>query len=138
MWDNDRCYYVDIPSHKEDDGHLLVVEGDTKTIPFEIKRIFWVRDVKEGAERGQHATKRTRLVLIAVNGSCDVVVNDGSEERVYRLDDPTKGLYIDRMLWRTMKNFTPDCIVEAVCDMVFDRLDETYDSYNEYLDALKG
>ena len=98
------CYWVDIRSNQEDDGRLLVIENYTEQIPFEIKRIFWVRDVKENAQRGQHATKRTNLVLVAISGSCDVVVTDGKEEKVFHLDNPTKGLYIEKMLWRTMKN----------------------------------
>ena len=132
-----KCYYVDIRSNQEDDGRLLVVEGHSSAIPFEIKRIFWVRDVIAGAQRGMHATKRTKLVLIAVTGSCDVVVDDGENETTYRLDDPTKGLYIDEMLWRTMKNFTPDCVVEAVCDHEYAPGDETYEDHDEYLKALK-
>ncbi len=132
-----NCYYVDILSNQESDGRLLVIEAGSKAIPFDIKRIFWVRDVIKGAERGQHATKKTKLVLIAVTGSCDVVVHDGKEEKTYRLDDPTKGLYIDEMLWRTMKNFTPDCVVEAICDHVYAGKDETFDDFDEYLKALE-
>ena len=131
-----KAYYVDIRENREADGRLLVVEHDTAAIPFEIKRIFWVRDVIAHAERGQHATKRTKLVLIAVTGSCDVEVDDGKNKTTYRLDDPTKGLYIDEMLWRTMKNFTPDCVVEAVCDHEYAPGDETYEDYDEYLAAL--
>ncbi len=131
-----KSYITDIRSNQEDDGRLLVVENNTSGIPFEIKRIFWVRDVKQGAKRGNHATKRTKLVLIAVAGSCDVEVDDGKEKITYRLDDPTKGLYIDEMLWRTMLNFTPDCIVEAVCDHPYVPGDETYEDYDEYLAAL--
>ncbi len=133
---NRKSYLVDIRSNQEADGRLLVVEHDTSAIPFEIKRIFWVRDVIAGAKRGQHATKRTKLVLIAVTGSCDVEVDDGENKITYKLDDPTKGLYIDEMLWRTMKNFTPDCVVEAVCDSEYVPGDETYEDYDEYLQAL--
>lgn len=136
MKDRKSCY-VDIRSNQESDGRLLVVEGNTEAIPFEIKRIFWVRDVIPGAERGQHANRLTRLILIAVTGSCDVTVYDGKEEKTYRLDDPTRGLYVDKMLWRTMKNFSRDCIVEAICDHVYAGKDETYDDMEEYLEALK-
>ena len=132
-----KSYMIDIRSNQEDDGRLLVVEGESQSIPFEIKRIFWVRDVKAGAKRGNHATKRTKLVLIAVTGSCDVVVNDGKTETMYHLEDPTKGLYIDEMLWRTMQNFTPDCVVEAVCDHKYAPGDETYEDFEEYLKALE-
>ncbi len=131
-----KCFFVDIKSNPEADGRLLVIEGNSKQFPFEIKRIFWVRDVADGAQRGQHATKRTKLILIAVTGSCDVVVNDGETEKTFHLNDPTKGLYIDEMLWRTMKNFTKDCIVEAICDHVYVPGDETFDDFNEYLQAI--
>ncbi len=137
MQDN-SCYWVNVKSNQEDDGRLLVIENNTEQIPFEIKRIFWVRDVKENAQRGQHATKRTNLVLVAITGSCDVVVTNGKEEKVFHLDNPTKGLYIEKMLWRTMKNFSKDCIVEAICDQKYSPNDETYDDFEEYLSALNG
>lgn len=138
IMDNNRCFYINIKSNQEDDGRLLVLEANTEQIPFNIKRIFWVRNVIEGASRGQHATKRTRLVLIAIAGSCDVVVNDGKNEATYHLDSPEKGLYIDKMLWRTMKNFSEDCIVEAVCDQKYVPGDETYDDFEEYLRILNS
>ena len=132
-----KAYYVDIRENREDDGRLLVIEGNTESIPFEIKRIFWVRDTTPGAVRGEHATKKTKLVLIAVCGSCDVVVHDGKAETVYRLDDPKKGLYIDEMLWRSMKNFTPDCVIEAICDHPYAGAEETFDDFREYCEALQ-
>lgn len=138
MWDDSRCHYVNILNNQEEDGRLLVVEGDTNTIPFDIKRIFWVRDVTVDAHRGQHATKQTRLVLIAVTGSCDVEVRDADSEQVYRLDNPTKGLYIDKMLWRTMKNFSEHCVVEAICDHTYAGSDETYDDFDDYCKALSA
>ncbi len=138
MWDENRCRYIDIRNNQESDGRLLVVEGDTNAIPFDIKRIFWVRDVIPGAERGQHATKKTRLVLIPVTGSLDVEVKDNTDTKIYHLDDPTKGLYIDKMLWRTMKNFSEGCVVEAVCDHPYAGRDETYDDFDEYCKALEA
>ena len=135
---NDDCYYVDIKSNQENDGRLIVVENNTMQIPFDIKRIFWIRDVKANAERGNHATKRTNIVLIAVSGSCDVVVNNGKEEVTYHLDNPLKGLYVKNMLWRTIKNFSKDCIIEAVCDRKYSQTDETFEDFDEYLRALNG
>lgn len=134
---NRQCYWVDIRSNVESDGRLLVAESSTQSVPFDIKRIFWVRDVIPGARRGEHATKKTKLILIAVAGSCDVEVHDGETCTTYHLDDPTKGLYIDEMLWRTMLNFTHDCVVEAICDHPYDPNGETFDDFDEYLEALK-
>ncbi len=127
---------IDIRRNVEADGELLVVEAE-QSVPFPIQRIFWVCNVVKGAERGAHATKKTRLVLIPVSGSCDVEVDDGKEKKTYHMDDPSKGLYIDEMIWRTMKNFSPDCVMLAVCDHHFEPGNETYDVYGEYLKALE-
>lgn len=132
-----KCYFIDIKAVQENDGRLLVVEHAGNPLPFDIKRIFWVRDVIAGARRGEHATKKTKLVLIPIAGSCDVEVDDGTEKKTYHMDDPTKGLYIDEMIWRTMKNFSADCVMMAVCDRVFEPGEETFDDYNEFLEALK-
>ncbi|MBQ7582208.1 MAG: FdtA/QdtA family cupin domain-containing protein [Lachnospiraceae bacterium] len=120
----------------EADGQLWVTEAGNQ-IPFEIKRIFCVMNVVSGKSRGDHATKKTNLILFPICGSCDVVVDDGENRDTYHMDDPTKGLYIDAMIWRSMQNFTPDCIMMAVCDRPFEPGNETYDDYEEYLAALK-
>lgn len=119
----------------EADGQLWVTEENNK-VPFAIKRIFCVMNVAEGKSRGDHATKKTKLILFPICGSCDVVVDDGKNQETYHMDDPTKGLYIDAMIWRSMQHFTPDCIMMAVCDRPFTPGDETYDNYEEFLAAL--
>lgn len=111
-----KYYMVNIPDHVESDGRLVVAETQTNSIPFEVKRVFWVRDVADGASRGNHATKETKLILFPVTGSCDVIVNDGENEETFHLDDPTKGLFIDAMVWRSMRNFKDGCVLEALCD----------------------
>ena len=135
MKDN-RFYIVDIKENIESDGRLLVIEGNTSSIPFDIKRIFWVRDVLPGASRGDHATKKTKLILIPVSGHCDVIVNDGDNEYSFHMDDPTKGLYIEEMIWRSMRNFSDDCVMMAVCDRKYEVGNETYDDFAEYKKAL--
>ena len=132
---DDQCFLFDIPDHPENDGRLIVVEAG-REIPFDVRRIFWVRDTTEGAERGQHANKETRLVLIAVSGSLDVEVSDDKDSQTYHLDSPTKGLYIDAMLWRTMKNFSKGAIVTALCDRPYSPGNETYEDHDEYLRNL--
>lgn len=135
---NNDCYYIKIKSNQESDGRLLVVENNTMQVPFDIQRIFWIRDIKQGAMRGNHANKKTNIVLIAISGSCDVVVNNGKEEVTYHLDSPEKGLYIKSMLWRTIKNSSTDCILEAVCDRKYSATDETFDDFDEYLRELNS
>ena len=127
----DRKYYlVDIRCVEEADGKLIVAESGNQ-IPFDIKRMFCVKDVGAGQERGTHATKKTKLILIPLAGACEVEVDTG-------MDSPMKGLYIDEMIWRTMKNFTSDCVMLALADRVFDPQNETYNDYNEFITAVQA
>ena len=121
---------------KEDDGTLCVMESG-KEVPFDIKRIFLVSNVAENESRGDHATKKTRLILFPVSGSCVVVVDDGNEREEYRMDDPSEGILIEPMVWRSMQNFSKDCVMMAVCDRWFEPGNETIDDYDEYLKAVK-
>ncbi len=130
------CKMVDIKMVTEADGRLLVME-EGSPVPFEIKRLFWVKDVTPGSSRGDHATKKTNLILFPLCGQCEVEVDDGVNRETIVMDDPTKGIYIENMIWRSMKNFTPDCIMMAVTDRKFEPGNETYDDYEEFLRALK-
>ena len=131
------CKIIDIKKVIENDGTLLVVEDNNNPIPFDIHRLFWVRDVAEGSSRGDHATKKTKLILIPVHGQCKVRVDDGENEEIIVMDDASKGLYIEEMIWRSMFEFSKDCVMMAVADHVFEPGNETYDDYEEYLRAKK-
>ena len=121
----------------EEDGSLLVTEVNNR-VPFEIKRIFFVKEVIAGASRGNHATKKTKLILVPIAGSCKVHVDNGETKEDIVMDDDTKGLYIDEMVWRSMYDFTPDCVMMAICDRPYEPGNETYEDYDEYLNALRG
>ncbi len=134
----DRKYYlVDIRCVEEKDGKLIVAESGNQ-VPFDIKRVFCVKDVAQGEERGTHATKKTKLILVPLAGSCEVEVDTGTHKETFHMDTPTKGLYIDEMIWRTMRNFTPDCIMMALADRVFDPQNETYNDYDEFIAAVRS
>lgn len=120
----------------EEDGSLLVTEVNNR-VPFEIKRIFFVKEVIAGASRGNHATKKTKLILVPIAGSCKVHVDNGKTQEDIVMDDDTKGLYIDEMVWRSMYDFTPDCVMMAICDRPYEPGNETYEDYDEYMNALK-
>lgn len=127
--------YIDIKKVIEPDGTLVVMESGLQ-IPFEIKRIFVVKNVADGQSRGNHATKKTKLILFPVTGSCNIVVDNGNEKETYKLNDSSKGLYIEEMIWRSMKDFSKDCALMAVCDRPFEAGNETYDDYSEFIKAL--
>ncbi len=125
------CSLVRIKQNVEADGTLFVMESG-KEVPFPIQRIFFVTRVIAGASRGNHATRETRLILFPVAGSCDVVVEDGMRSETYHMDDPSQGLMIAPMIWRSMRNFSPDCVMMAVCDRPFAPGRETIDDYELY------
>ena len=127
---------IQIKQVTEPDGTLYVMENG-KEIPFETKRIFLVAKVAPGKTRGDHATKETRLILFPVSGSCRVVVDDGQKKESFFMNDPAKGLLIEPMVWRSMQEFTPDCVMMAVCDRPFAPGNETFDDYDEFLKELE-
>ena len=120
----------------EADGVLYVMEQG-KEVPFEIRRIFMVANVVQGKSRGDHATKKTRLILFPVSGSCKVVVDDGTNQETFLMDDPSVGLLIEPMVWRSMQEFTPDCVMMAVCDRPFEPGNETWDDYQVFLEKVR-
>lgn len=126
---------IKIKKVAESDGILYVMENN-KEIPFETKRIFLVANVVSGKTRGDHATKKTRLILFPVSGSCKVVVDDGKNTETFLMNDPSTGLLIEPMVWRSMQEFTSDCVMMAVCDRPFAPGDETWDDYDIFLNEI--
>ncbi len=129
------CSLIKIKKVVEQDGTLLVMENDNE-IPFSVERIFLVTDVTKGKTRGDHATRKTRLILFPVSGECKVVVDDGFEKETYVMNNPSEGLLIEPMIWRSMQEFSEDCTMMAVCDRKFSPGEETIDNYDEYLSLV--
>ena len=127
---------VRIKRAAEEDGTLFVMERN-REVPFDIQRIFLVTNVKKGKTRGDHATKKTRLILFPVSGACKVIVDDGKIKEAFEMNNPSEGLLIEPMVWRSMKEFTPDCIMMAVCDRPFDPGNETWDDYQIFLEKVR-
>ncbi|MGK8176590.1 sugar 3,4-ketoisomerase [Aeromonas dhakensis] len=101
---------IDLPRFGDDRGCLVAVEG-LNTIPFEIKRIYYIYDTLLGVSRGFHAHRNLKQVVICVHGSCDFVIDDGRVRNSIRLNNPSKGLFIDGVYWREMHNFSADCVL---------------------------
>jgi dTDP-4-dehydrorhamnose 3,5-epimerase-like enzyme len=103
---------LDLNTHADPRGKLTAIEGESD-IPFEIRRIFYVYGVSEGAQRAGHAHPDTEQCLVAVSGSLDVEVKDLEETRTFRLDDPGKGLYVPSMLWVSLLDFSAGAVCLA-------------------------
>lgn len=104
------------------------------SLPFNIKRVFILKNVKHS--RGQHAHKLLKELLIAVSGSCMVELDFGKEVTQVNLDSPEKGLLIPPLCWRTLKNFSKDCIILSLCSEPLEENDYIRD-YNEFKSIIK-
>jgi dTDP-4-dehydrorhamnose 3,5-epimerase-like enzyme len=118
-------------------GNLVVIEGK-KEIPFDIKRIFYIYGADPSAVRGQHANRNSEFVLININGSSKVRVKDGKgNEEVFILDRPYIGLYIPKMLWKDMYNFSHDAILLVLASEYYDA-GEYIRNYEDFEKEVNG
>ena len=93
----------------EGQGSIVVCDEQTG-FPFTPKRVYYLYDVPNQAERGGHAHRELRQVMVAISGAFEVVVNDGQAEKVFRLDQPNQGLYFPPGLWRELRGFSGGAI----------------------------
>lgn len=121
---------------KGDERGSLVAITNKTDIPFSIKRIFYVFGSERGVVRGQHANKKTKHILISVSGKCEVMVDDGKTIQDYNLDSPSKGLFIDSMTWKEMKNFSQDCVLLALASHEHDSAEYIKD-YDEFKKTIR-
>ena len=108
---------IDIPTHEDNRGILTSIEQN-EDIPFDIKRVFYVHHIK--GKRGEHAPIDTDEVLIAVSGSFKVRVFDRNSSKVFLLDDPTKGMYIPRLIFLEMYDFTEGAVCMVLANTKYD------------------
>lgn len=94
-------------------GNLSVVEQRNQ-VPIEIKRAIWIYDVPGDAVRGGHAFRETEEFVVALSGSFDVVLNDGKKEHVFHLNRSYYGVYVPKMIWREMRNFSTNSLALIV------------------------
>jgi oxalate decarboxylase/phosphoglucose isomerase-like protein (cupin superfamily) len=130
------CKLIELPKISAPRGNLTFIEG-AKHVPFEIKRIYYLYDVPGGAHRAGHAHKTLHQVLIALSGSFDITVNDGSSQMKFHLNRPYQGLYIPTMIWRDIDNFSSGAVCLALASTFYDE-SEYYREYETFLRAAQG
>ena len=118
----------------DDRGSLVSLE-EFNNIPFEIKRVYYIFDTKPGVSRGFHAHKNLEQVLVCVSGSCDVLFDDGKEKETFHLNKPSQGIFIDKMIWHEMHNFSEDCVLMVLASDVYDEKDYIRD-YEAFLNKV--
>ncbi|ENG6438299.1 WxcM-like domain-containing protein [Escherichia coli] len=114
--------FISLQKHGDERGALVSLERE-KNIPFDIRRVYYIFDTKEGITRGFHAHRKLKQVVIAVKGSCRFILDDGVERVSIVLDNPSKGLLITSLIWREMTDFSKDCVLMVLADMEYDESD---------------
>ena len=112
---------IDFPTIKDARGNLAVLEKNT--LPFDFKRVYYLYDVPSNSYRGGHAHISQREVLVAISGSFEVILKHDNQETSVFLDAPDKGLLIDTMVWRELKNFSSGSICLVLASDEFDEAD---------------
>lgn len=119
----------------DDRGSLIALEENYNT-PFEIARVYYIFDTKEGVRRGYHAHLDLKQMAICVKGSCIFVLDDGESREEIRLDSPNQGLLIEGLIWREMYDFSPDCILLVLASVHYDEGDYIR-NYQEFIEEVK-
>lgn len=133
----DKVRLLEFPEKGDERGYLVIVEG-LKDIPFEIKRIFYIYGSDSTVVRGQHANKESEFVLINVAGKSKVKVKDGmGNEKEYNLDRPHTGIYLPKMIWKDMYDFSRDSVLLCLANTHYDG-DEYIRDYDKFLEIVNG
>ena len=128
-----KIQQIDIPKIENTEGNIAIIEKNT--IPFEIKRVYYLFDIPSSAHRGGHAHKNLNQILIALSGSFDVILKDGISTQTITLNKPDKGLLITTNIWRELENFSSGAVCLVLASEIFDENDyiRNYDDFLNYL-----
>jgi dTDP-4-dehydrorhamnose 3,5-epimerase-like enzyme len=127
------CRIIELPRITDPRGNLTFIEGQ-RHVPFDIARVVNLYDVPGGETRGGHAHRELQQVIIAVAGSFDVVVDDGTHRERFSLNRSYYGLYVPPMIWREMEDFSSGSVSLVLASHAYDEADY-YRDYDEFVRA---
>jgi len=130
-----NCKLVDLPKITDPAGNLTPIEGG-RHVPFEIRRVFYLYDVPGGATRAGHALKTCQQFIIAMSGSFDVMLDDGTDTKRYHLNRSYTGLYVPALIWRELENFSSGSVCTVLASEVYHEKGY-YRDYEEFRSAVR-
>ena len=124
---------IKFPQHGDERGKLIALEALSELVPFDVKRVYYIFDTTPGTVRGKHAHRVLKQLLICVSGACTIECEmpDGVKSE-YRLDLPDRGLLIEGLVWRNMKEFSKDAVLLVFASEHYDETDYIRD-YHTFL-----
>ena len=132
----EKCPVIYFNDLGDERGKLVVIEGND-SIPFDIKRVFYIYGSDSTVIRGQHANRESEFVLINVAGTSKVRITDGDEEFIVELNKPMMGVYIPKMVWKDMYDFSSDSVLLVLASTHYDGKEYIRD-YKEYIKEVKN
>ena len=130
------CTMIELDKHHSDrKGNISVVQnGDT--VPFDVRRVYYLYDVPGGESRGSHAHKELSQLIIAASGSFRVTLDDGKVKRSFMLNRPYQALYVKPGIWRDLDDFSSGAVCLVLASEVYQAEDYIRD-YDDYLGYIK-
>lgn len=127
------CSIIELDKHHSDrKGNLTVVENG-KTLPFDVKRVYYLYDVPGGENRGSHAHRKLEQLIIAASGSFTVILDDGKCKRSFFLNRPYQGLYVKPGMWRDLEDFSSGAVAMVLASEIYKKEDYIRD-YDEFIE----
>ena len=127
------------PPHGDDRGQLVAIEA-MQDLPFEIKRVYYIYDTLPGVRRGFHAHQNLQQILLCVNGSCKIHLDNGTDTAEIILDKPNVGLYISNDMWREMYDFSEGAVLLVLASEHYDEADyiRNYDDFIRRVNSIEN
>jgi len=125
---------IDLPKIEDPRGNLSFIEGKNH-IPFKIERTYLIYDVPGGQTRGGHAYLELEEFMVALSGSFDIVLDDGIKKTTYTLNRSYYGLYVPKMIWRSIENFSTNALCMTLASTKFNESDyiRDYDNFKHLI-----
>lgn len=133
---NELYKLLQFADYGDERGKLVVIEGnDKRGVPFDIARVFYIYESDKNVVRGQHANRNSEFVLVNVAGYSKVMITDGIQKEVVELNKPMEAVYIPKMIWKEMYDFSPDSVLLVLANTHYDGTEYIRD-YKEYLKEM--
>lgn len=130
------CRMIELPRVQDARGNLTFIES-LRHVPFAFQRVYWIYDVPGGERRGGHAYRTANEFLIALSGSFDVVFDDGSASQVITLNRSYFGIFVPKLVWRHLQNFSTNAVCLVMASTPFTESDYIRD-YSEFKEVTSA
>ena len=125
-----------LKNYGDERGSLIPIE-ENNNVDFDVKRVFYIYGTTDGTRRGVHANKDSEFLMVVISGSCKVLVDDGYKKEVVELNHPNQALYLDKMVWKEMYDFSYNSVLLVISNKKYNE-NEYIRNYDEFLKIVRG